>query len=93
MGRVHSAIRFRQKRFVEPYIKYNSEKRAKAHNTFEKDYYKLKNSSFFGKTMEDVRHRINYKLVTSMENINKLTASPLCIDFDIFSENVIGVVG
>ena len=41
--------------------------------------------------MEDVRHRINYKLVTSMENADKLTLSPLCIDFDIFSENVIGV--
>ena len=37
LGRVPSAIRFRQKRFVEPYIKYNSEKRALAHNAFEKD--------------------------------------------------------
>ena len=46
LGQVHSAIRFRQKRFVEPYIKYNSEKRAKASNTFEKDYYKLKNKFF-----------------------------------------------
>ncbi|MEL7309681.1 MAG: hypothetical protein AAGK05_18760, partial [Pseudomonadota bacterium] len=52
LARVRSAIRFRQKRFVEPYIKYNSDKRALARNAFEKDYYKLKNNSFFGKTMD-----------------------------------------
>ena len=91
LQRVHSAIRFRQKRFVEPYIKYNSEKRALARNAFEKDYYKLKNNSFFGKTMEDVRHRIKYKLCSSWDKVDKLTASPLCIDFDIFSEDVVGI--
>ena len=41
--------------------------------------------------MEDVRHRINYKLVTSFEKADKLTNSPLCLDFDIFSYKVIGI--
>ena len=89
--RVRSAIRFRQKRFVEPYINYNSTRRAAARNAFEKDYYKLKNNSFFGKTMEDVRHRINYKLVTKWETMKRLSSSPLFVDTDIFSENVVGV--
>ena len=89
--RVRSAIRFRQKRFVEPYIKYNSCKRAAARNAFEKDYYKLKNNSFFGKTMEDVRHRIDYRLLTSWEKMERLTASPLFVDVDVFSEFVVGV--
>ena len=89
--RARSAIRFRQKRFVEPYIKYNSERRAAARNAFEKDYYKLKNNSFFGKTMEDVRHRIDFRLLTSWEDMDRLSASPLFLDVDIFSENVVGV--
>ena len=91
LERVRSAIRFRQKRFVEPYIKYNSEKRALATNAFDKDYYKLKNNSFFGKTMEDVRHRIDYRLLTRWDRVERLTASPLFVDFDIFSESVVGV--
>ena len=89
--RVRSAIRFRQKRFVEPYIKYNSSRRAEARNAFEKDYYKMKNNSFFGKTMEDVRHRIDYRLVTKWDKMEKLSASPLFVDSDIFSESVVGV--
>ena len=91
LGRVHSAIRFRQKRFVESYIMYNSHKRALARNAFEKSFYKMKNNSFFGKTMEDVRHRIKYLLVTNWEELDRLSASPLFVDNDIFSENVVGV--
>jgi len=91
LKRVRSAIRFRQKRFVEPYIKYNSERRACARNAFEKDFYKLKNNSFFGKTMEDVRHRIDYRLVTNVEKLDQLSNSVLYLDRDIFSEDVVGV--
>ena len=89
--RVRSAICFRQKRFVEPYIRHNSDKRALARNAFEKDYYKLKNNSFFGKTMEDVRHRIDFRLLTSWENMDRLSMSPLFLDVDIFSNFVVGV--
>ena len=89
--RVRSAIRFRQKRFVESYIRYNSERRAAALSAFVKDFYKLKNNSFFGKTMEDVRHRIDFKIVTNERQLDKYVNSPLFMDRDIFSEKVIGV--
>ena len=89
--RVHSAIRFRQKRFVESYIMYNSHKRALARNAFEKDFYKKKNNCYFGKTMERVRNRIKYLLVTDWDELDRLSASPLFMDSDIFSEHVVGV--
>ena len=88
---MRSAIRFRQKRFVEPYINYNSSRRAEARNAFEKDYYKLKNNSFFGKTMEDVRHRIDYKLLTKWDKVEKFSGSPLYVDSEVFSNSVVGV--
>ena len=91
LKRVRSAIRFRQKRFVEPYIRYNSERRACAQNAFEKDFYKLKNNSFFGKTMEDVRHRIDFKLIINFEKYEQLKCSPLFLDRDVFSDKVVGV--
>jgi hypothetical protein len=91
LTRVRSAIRFRQKRFVESYIRYNSSRRAQARNAFEKDYYKMKNNSFFGKTMEDVRHRIDYKLLTRWDKVERLVESPLFLDRDIFSDTVVGV--
>ena len=88
---VHRIIKFRQKAFLKPYIDSNSQKRALAQNNFEKDFYKYKNNSLFGKTMEDVRKRMNYKLVVDEQKYHKLTSSPLFIDRDIIDEDLVGV--
>ena len=60
---VHSIISFKQSRWLEKYISYNTEKRNKAVNGFEKDFYKLLNNAFYGKTMENVRNRLKIKFV------------------------------
>ena len=57
ISKVHRVLQFHQAAFFEPFISYNSKRRAEATNSFEKDYYKLKNNCLFGKTMENVRKR------------------------------------
>ena len=91
LSKVHRVIKFRQKPFFKFYIDTNSQKRAASKNAFEKDYYKYKNNSLFGKTMEDVRKRIDYKLVSDEAKMQKLGASPLFIDRDIINEHITGV--
>ena len=88
---VRRAIRFRQKEYLRPYLEYNSRKRQSAKNSFEKDFYKLKNNSLFGKTMEDVRKRIDYRLKTRPEDVAKAVNSPLFYDREIISENLVGL--
>ena len=43
----------------------NSKLRQKAENNFEKDFFKLMNTSVFGKTIENMRRHGNIKLVTT----------------------------
>ena len=61
VDKVHNVISFKQSRLLEKYISFNTQKRNKAKNDFEKDFYKLSNNSFFGKTMENVRDRLKIK--------------------------------
>ena len=56
VDKVHSIISFKQSRWLEKYISFNTQKRNKAKNDFEKDFYKLLKNAFYGKTMENVRN-------------------------------------
>ena len=61
--KVLDIISFRQSRWLEKYINFNTQKRNQAVNDFEKDFYKLLNNAFFGMTMEKVRNRLKIKFV------------------------------
>ena len=91
LKRIHRGIKFVESEWMKPYIDMNTELRAKAKNNFEKDHYKLMNNSVFGKTMENIRNRVNVKLVNSKEKALKLIAKPNYKSCKIFSENLISV--
>ena len=63
VDKVHSIISFRQSRWLEKYMNFNTQKRNQAVNDFEKDFYKLLNNAFYGKTMENVRNRLKIKII------------------------------
>ena len=52
----HDIISFRQNRWLEKYKNFFTQKRNEALSDFEKDFYKLLNNAFYGKTMENVRN-------------------------------------
>ena len=63
VDKVHDIISFKQSRWLKKYINFNTQKRNQAINDFEKDFYKLLNNAFYGKTMENVRNRLKIKFV------------------------------
>ena len=89
--KINSAIQYTQKRFFKDYIDYNSKKRAASTNAFEKDYFKFKNNSLFGKTMENVRNRTDYKITNNEEKVSKLARSPLFVHHINIGEDMYGV--
>ena len=48
---------------MKNYIDFNTEKRTKATNKFEKNVFKLMINSVYGKTIENLRKRISVKIV------------------------------
>ena len=63
LKKVHRVLEFNQESWMEPYITMNTEFRKQAKSDFETDFYKLMNNSVFGKTMENLRNRVEVKIV------------------------------
>ena len=91
LKKIHRGIKFIEDDFLKPYIDKNTNLRAQAKNNFEKDFFKLMNNSVFGKTMENIRNRVNVKLVNTGEKFKKLTAKPNYGSRKIFNENLVSV--
>ena len=93
LKKVHRVIEFDQEPWMEPYIRMNTEFRKQAKSDFETDFYKLMNNSVFGKTMENLRNRVDVKIVRDWENdkIRKLLSSPSFDRFTIFGNDMAGI--
>ena len=91
LKKIHQGIKFIESDFLKPYIDKNTNLRALAKNNFEKDFFKLMNNSVFGKTMENIRNRVNIKLVDMGEKFKKLAAKPNYENRIIFNENLVSV--
>ena len=66
--KIHRVIQFEQLCWMKPYIDLNTEKRKEATMRGDKagkDLFKLYNIAVFGKTMENLRKRINFEVVSS----------------------------
>ena len=90
LEKVNKVLQYKQSNFMASYIMKNTQLRTKAKNDFEKDYYKLMNNSVFGKTMENVRNRINFRLITTEKEAFNVKGTNLK-RFTIFDENLVGL--
>ena len=78
---------------MKQYIGLNTELRKKATSNFEKDLYKLMNNSVFGKSIENLRKRVDLKLVRPWEEekLRKLIASPSFNRANIFDDGLAAI--
>lgn len=83
-SKVHRVLEFNQSPWLKQYIAFNTEKRKNAKNAFEKEFFKLMNNSVFGKTMENIRKRVDVRLVTDEKKLLKLTSKPTYVSCKIY---------
>ena len=72
---------------MKKYIDFNTKKGKSAANDFDKDFFKLMINSVYGKTMGNLRKRINVRLVNNAEDFLKHTSRPTHIIHKIFNKN------
>ena len=89
--KIHRGIKFREEPWMRSYIELNTDLRTKGKKDFEKDFFKLMNNSVFGKTMENIRNRVDVKLVNNRGAAEKLSAKPNFEKATIFDENLVAI--
>ena len=66
--KIHRVLSFSQSPFLKCFIDFNTDKRKNAHNSFEDTFYKWVSNATFGKTMENLRNRVQVDLVHTQKS-------------------------
>ena len=83
LTKIHRVLKFKQFDWMKKYINFNIEKGKNEANDFDKDFFKKIINSVYGKTMENLRRRINVRLVNNAGNFSKYTSRPTYITHKI----------
>ena len=89
--KVRRALEFSHSKWLAGYIKFNTDMRTVAKNSFEKDFFKLMNNSVFGKTMKNLRKRVYVKLVGDVGKLRKMVNSPTFVRAKVLSGGLVAV--
>lgn len=94
LKKIHKVLQFEQSPWLKPYIELNTELRMRATNDFDKNFFKLMVNAIFGKTMENVRSRVDIRLKSHWEGrygARKLIVLPNFKRWTAFNENFVAV--
>src|SRR5271156_64353 len=87
--KIHKCIRFEQDVIYREFTELQTKRRSESKNDFEKMFYKQKNNSLFGKSMENLRHRIKVKLVGDEYNYVKCASKPTFSGVTILGDELV----
>ena len=86
MTKFHRILKFKQSDWMKKYIDFNTEKRKNTNNNYEKNFFKLMINSVYGKTMKNLRKRVNVKLINNAKDYVKSVSRPTFVSQKIFSK-------
>ena len=80
LTKFRQVLKFKQSNWIKEYIEFNTEKSTNAANGFEKNFFKLMINRVYGKTIKNLRKRINVRLVNNEKDFLKYTSRPTHIN-------------
>ena len=85
LTKINRALQFQQSDWMKTYTDFNTGKRKNAAN--EKDVFKLMINSVYGKTIENLRKRINVRLANNAKDFLKSTSRPTHVTHKLFNKD------
>ena len=89
--KIHRIISFFQRRWLKPWIDVCTRQRIMARSDFEADLAKLQANATFGKTMENVRNRVNVRLIADPDKLTKAVSKPSFRHSEIINQDLVMV--
>ena len=89
--KVHRILKFKQLNWLKEYVEFNTKKRQESTDEFNKAFFKLLINCVYGKSMENIRKRINVKLINDSKEYLKCVSRPNFISQKIFDKKFIAV--
>jgi len=93
LTKIHRVISFDQEPWLKPWIDYCPQCRQMARDEFESDLAKLQANVTFGKTMEQVRNRVNVHLICDRNKLTKAVSRPTFRRVEIITDHLTLVCG
>ena len=87
LTKIHRVLKFKQSGWMKKYIDFNTEKSKNAANDTKKDFFKLMINSVYGKTIENLRKRINLRFVNNEKDFLKYTRRPTNVTHKLFDKD------
>ena len=91
LSKIHRIIKFKQSNWLKEYIDFNTEKRKNSKNSLERISLKLLVNSVYWKCMENIRKRINVKLINNSKDYARYVSKPNFISQKIFSRDFVAI--
>jgi len=93
LKKIHRILSFQQGPWLKPWIDHCTMKRKMAKSEFESDLAKLQANATFGKTMEQVRHRVNIRLICDQHKLTKAVSRVTFRQSEIINDDLVMVRG
>lgn len=87
--KIHRVLRFRQKRFIAPFIEKCTKARQNSSTKFEQDQFKKVANSTYGKTIQNVRSYSIVKLHTTLKSLQRAISHHTFKNFVIIDKNLV----
>ena len=90
LSKIHRVLKFKQSNWLKEYVDFSTDKRKNLKNSFE-IFFELLVNSIYGKTAENIRKRINVRLINNTTDYVRCVSKPNFISQKIFSKNFVAI--